>query len=713
MDNYSDSLERVPHCKITEEALLILNQFPDFKFGGLVKLDHNHIGLLCKLFTDAPSNSCLKAREPILISLSESQPLEEQVKIDVYPDRLDFPFAHFPHINPKLNQHPRSICLVREDFNDWYCEHTFGELLSLIRAWFDDALNDNLVKIKEGDSWEPLYLGTPDTLYFRCPIFDDTLQAYEEPYQLPFEVPEDFSVGPIDYNTNPGKAILGLLLFRGASKPLRTWIHERPKNIADLFNLIESYEVWSREELINKIIEKKSTYTKIIIQIGFARPQLVIGKTNKVDYICFKTDIDSIINQKAEEKVELVQIIDLPTPQFARRLSKTNDNIGQSQIAIIGCGAIGSKLSFHLFRAGFEKLTLIDSDTMLPHNYLRHALTYGVFRTNKASLLAKTMKMFLPRFGGGIKSNENDALGLIKNNQIEEEYIIDCSASASVLRTLDQNVDTNNKKIVRVAISDGGKIGLVYFNGSSEVGLSDYYMYLLRVCLTKEEYEEDLGRWFRTEANYTLDRLRIGEGCHSNTMILSDDLISTHAGIASNLIRNHNYTKRKNEIFLSFLDYDWPGSCHTERFEVAPFHSFSAGEEWVVRIPEDLKETIYKSSKSSNKETGGYLFGTIDYKHKTLYVLHSFEPRDTKKYSTRLRLGVKGLKEEISRIKNLTADSVHYLGDWHSHPNGSIERSDIDMATSNYILSEEMDNNFVLTIICNGKDLGVYVEFRE
>ncbi|TGG35049.1 hypothetical protein EZ315_15275 (plasmid) [Duncaniella freteri] len=59
------------------------------------------------------------------------------------------------HINPKEEGFPRSICLVRENFNDWYAEHTFEDFLCLIIKWFTDAKDGNLVKTKEGDRWEP------------------------------------------------------------------------------------------------------------------------------------------------------------------------------------------------------------------------------------------------------------------------------------------------------------------------------------------------------------------------------------------------------------------------------------------------------------------------------------------------------------------------------------------------------------------------------
>lgn len=453
--------------------------------------------------------------------------------------------------------------------------------------------------------------------------------------------------------------------------------------------------------------ECRDKYEYIFLQIGFCRPINIIGKTNKVDYICFKASVDAIVERKFDDKIQLVQIIDLPTPQFARGLSNTSEDVGSKDIAIIGCGAIGSKLAYHLFRTGFEKLTLIDSDQMLPHNYLRHGLSMGGFLDNKAKLLKEFLKIMLPKFGGQIKSVEEDVIPKINSNSLHNDIIIDCTASAMLLHAMDDHRPDLSQSIVRFAISDGGKVGLVYFNSTKGVRLSDYYMYLLRICVTNSEYEEDFCQWFKTESSYTLDKVRIGEGCHSNTMVLGDDLISTHAGIASNLIRNHNYNNQNNEIYLSFLDYDWPGSCHTDRISLPDFKQYDVdSSEWKVRLPKDLEDLIRVQSRRAGKnETGGYLMGCWDIKRKVVYILHTFVPTDIRGTHSKLTLGTGGWKNEIDRVQKLTSGSLRYIGDWHSHPKGSTKMSNIDVESCATTLYSEMDNNRFLCLICNNDQL--------
>lgn len=713
MDKYSDTLKEMPSAPQFEEFSNLINQHLENSLRKLVKMSDNTLGFVCSVPTGAGSNSVLRAKEPIIIALEIHLETGAIQDISVYPDRTDFPFTAFPHINPANYVGLRTLCILREKFVDWYAENTLGDFIYLIRQWFEDAVKGNLVKVKEGDRWEPLYLGESSEFYFRTPIFDTTLQSYEEPYHQLFQIErcklDDkivIPIGPIDYNYDPDNGDLGLLLYRGSSSPLLTWIHDVPTSVIELLNFIESYQNWEKNCFRNFLEANRSAYNTVYLQLGFARPTIVLGKTTCIDYVCFKVNIDDLLGND-DGRVELVQIYDLPTPQFARQLSSTSDNIGKMKFAIIGCGAIGSKLAFHLFRCGFEQLTLIDDDVMLSHNYLRHALTKYTPLINKACLVRKSLLAMLPQYRAIIKSLDENALQILSSNELKDEIVIDCSASAAMLYAADEYAGT---PAIRFAISNLGKIGLLYFKGNEDVHFQDYYMYLLRLCVNDHDLEEDLSHWLNEEAKYTLDKVRIGEGCHSTTMIIGDDLISTHTGIASNLIRHYDFSKKENLLYLSFLDYDWPGSCHTYKLSIPNFKEYQTACDWSIRIPADLEQEIQIFAKAHvNKEAGGYLLGSVDRKRKIIYVLHTFIPQKSKSSRSRLMLSHQGWKEELHRVINLTANSMMYLGDWHSHPKGSTEMSAIDIDTCCKTLRQEIDENFFICMITDHKKFQFHI----
>jgi molybdopterin/thiamine biosynthesis adenylyltransferase len=130
---------------------------------------------------------------------------------------------------------------------------------------------------------------------------------------------------------------------------------------------------------------------------------------------------------------------------------------------------------------------------------------------------------------------------LPKANLSNYDIIIDATASASVFRLVDKISLSTSIPIVHFALSDAGNVGHVYVNTSRESILSDYYLYLAHESIDND----DISNWLKRNAKYSLDIVRIGEGCHSNTMRLGDEIVSTHTGIAASVIKG--VLSKKNE----------------------------------------------------------------------------------------------------------------------------------------------------------------------
>lgn len=91
------------------------------------------------------------------------------------------------------------------------------------------------------------------------------------------------------------------------------------------------------------------------------------------------------------EQIDLATVVDarLATPSPLKALS----------IAVVGCGAIGSRVASELARsgAGVEKTMLvIDPDTLRPANLGRHALGVNAVGKNKADAMADELRRFHP-----------------------------------------------------------------------------------------------------------------------------------------------------------------------------------------------------------------------------------------------------------------------------------------------------------------------------
>jgi proteasome lid subunit RPN8/RPN11 len=108
------------------------------------------------------------------------------------------------------------------------------------------------------------------------------------------------------------------------------------------------------------------------------------------------------------------------------------------------------------------------------------------------------------------------------------------------------------------------------------------------------------------------------------------------------------------------------------------------------------------------REAGGYLMGTVEAKHKTIYILDHFETRSVSG-NTQIALGTDGWKQHYQTIQERTNHILTYIGDWHSHPVGSLNQSEIDKSTNKDILANEIETTFGICIITNDKYTKAYL----
>lgn len=614
MDKTSDHFD-VFNKSINPQLVMSINQCVDLLYKNeykLVTLPNKHIGVCTRISTGAGSNSILIQNEPVIIEICGNN--IEECNLNVYPDRKNFPFEKFPHINYPIPPLPPSLCLTRENFRDWYAEHTFREYILLIKQWFSDANQGNLIKIKDKDYFEPFRIDHWDCIMLHTPFDDKYLENAINSITICSSVTKKnqkvfySNLCPVCSNDT----CLEILLNRHGNDICTSWFIERPQTLGELLDLItkERFQL-NREILDEKLKVIGNNAESLFFRLAFPRPVKVLEKTTRIDYLTFKVSVDSYIHDILDDKIEQVLLMDITNTDTARYLSGTSDKIANKKILLLGAGAIGSKLAFHLYRSGICNITLCDKDIMLSHNVCRHALnSYDGLRPKVELVKEELESMYV--HDSSIKTVEEDLLEWLPRNQlIEYDLIIDTTASASVFRCLDTHPINNHTPIIHYALSDAGGVGLVYIHTDNTSLLSDYYMQLAISAIK----DEDLSNWIMRERKYNYDWIRIGEGCHSNTMILSDDVISCHTAIASSIVRNLFDGKLSNKAMISFINYEYVGQVFTIKYDIPSFVDIpcSNSPDWHVRIPQPLLHKIRTSAKiSGQKETGGYIMGNID-----------------------------------------------------------------------------------------------------
>ncbi len=709
-DKYPQDVAGGAVSKLEEQ----LRQYDLSIFGDslkFVRTPRNRVGVVASIDVDSGSNCSLLSREPVLIEFSSVDDIEVSY-VSVYPDRIDFPFGSFPHINPPTNGMTPSLCLTRENFADWYSEHTFIDLVDAIEKWFADASSGNLIKVKEGDFYEPFqHHPMPEVIIFRLHTDEKYIEDARSPGFKTLTVNRltESSDIYVDFNDSPKTAdALQIILWREGRHTLEEWFVEYPKTYGGLKDFLRKYG-FKCDTILPPDLEKNIKL--VFFQVAFVRPAIVLNKESKVDSLYFSASISELETMGDNAPIHEVSAYDNTSPNLARYISATSDAIKDKKILLLGGGAIGSKLAFHLYRSGICNLTICDNDKMLSHNVCRHALHRWTSSDFKANIIKKELDtMFILRNSSITAVTEDINRWLPKQDLTQYDLIIDATASASVFHTVDMVCQDISVPLVHFALSDAGKVGLVYTRFNHDNRMSDYYMHLLQTAALGDE---DLQNWLVSEKSYSLDSVRIGEGCHSNTMILSDDVISTHVGIASSIIRNiFDIKNPKNTANLSYTNIEYAGQVFTGEIPIPPFRSMpcSNAPEWNIRYTDNLLHEIRHTAKmAQKKETGGYLMGVVDKKRKVIYILDHFEPCDSVGCPTGLKLGTKGWQEHFNSVRARTADGMVYIGDWHSHPKGSLERSEIDKSTNREILTHELKSRYGICIITNSSKTRAYL----
>ncbi|MBP7984020.1 MAG: ThiF family adenylyltransferase [Bacteroidaceae bacterium] len=717
MDNFSDIYSRNIENEVVLKIEKQLRSYQSTVFGdnfSFVKTPMNKLGVLAKVHIDAGSDSLLLSNEPVLIEFSSIDNIEDTI-ISIYPDRTDFPFDCFPHINYPVGNMPPSLCLTREDFCNWYSEHTFEDLINTMINWFEDANKGNLIKLSDGDYYEPFRHHDIKEFLLKVPIEETFIEKFNLSGSIVFPIyklDNDMEVYSDSNNSNKFNSALKILLYRDAKNVLRKWFIKYPQTYGDLKNFITSNDfIFDLQEIVYKNKLYTEDIKKLFFQLAFIRPVKVLNKSTKVDSLYFSVSIEDIKTMGQNAPVFEVCVQDYATVELAKYISATSRTIENKKILLLGCGAIGSKIAYHLYRSGICNITICDNDTMESHNVVRHALSHSGFWQTKVNMVkADLAKMFRFSLDQVIAIEEDINQWLPKQNLDTFDVIIDATASARVLHTVNQLVNHKSIPVVRFALSDAGNIGLTYVNYNRNCNLTDYYMCLLMNAVNKDD---DLSTWISKESSYNYDHVRVGEGCHSNTMILSDDVISTHSGIASSIIRDmFNKKTFTNTAYLSFANIDYTGQVFTEQYEIPDFKCITCENEssWQVRFPESLFADIRHIAKVARyKEIGGYLMGVVDLKHKTIYILNHFESKSSIGKNSKLQLSTDGWKAHYDNIRKRTCNNMTYIGDWHSHPTGSLNLSKIDKATNMEILSQEIEPLYGVCVITNSKSTNFYL----
>lgn len=645
----------------------------------------------------------LGKRESLVVELSELEvgqlpvvPLrqEERFEIIFYPEdeqvpqvlalRDDFPDA--PHINRTFLEFPRSLCLYEEPYAEVKLSWTAGRFLDRLRLWIRDTARGALHRVDQ--PLEPVLLTLTDTLILPFDLAEASPGSAD---RLTVTQLEETSAGRVliatrgvDQTKNDG--------FVGTVVSCEPRVHSLahvPGNLAELKQLHETagcdLVTVLRERVLGWSRDEAPLGAHLIVISRFPRTRSEGGPVERTDlwaFLCGSV-LDVGVAVGAWEKtgstigVILTPVID-PAKLVQSAIAVVNTSVGLSRvraaetngqtadskkISAVGAGALGSQVITQLLRSGFGEWTVLDNDILLPHNVARNELTAHHLGLPKAWALANHAAVvedavIQPIVADVLRpgTSQNDVDRALKN----AELIADFSASVAVARHL-STYDSPARRLSAFLSPSGQDLVLLVEDEQRQLTLTSlemqYYRAVLREALLEDHLRPPAGR------------IQYAHSCRDVTAVVDGAVVRMHSAIATSAIRSRLTSP---SAAIAVWRRQATGGVVTSDVVLEPVFQQQAGE-WRITWDGALMRAVTQARSSRlPRETGGVLLGFSDMQRKHIFVVDALlSPPDSIEWPTAYIRGADGLAEQVSDASRKTAGMLQYVGEWHSHPEGS------------------------------------------
>ena len=622
--------------------------------------------------------------------------------------RDDFP--RVPHVNLRVRELPRSLCLYNESWRNIKHRWTPARFVARIREWL--ALTAKGELHQPDQPLEPLFLATRHRIV------------------LPEEIlaPEDESSLKQLYVRVLGDEESGFFLMADPKRPedskknllIAATVHRSPpvehgiiyrshSNLHELVELTAPFGLNLLAELREALGRWRDAVSSgeqptsfldcfsVVLILLFPKTRAPASHPEATEIHTFFTGdnvktlgvqlglweerdghLAPLLGTPDRSRVKNVPIDRLnPCFDFTRsraaRLSGFASSADRPRIVAVGVGALGSQVFMNLARSGFGTWTLVDRDRLLPHNLARHALDRVYVGYEKPLTLSYVANSLLNQEGFSTPiiadilspGDKKDALSKALN---EAEIILDMSADVTVARHVALDVDSVARRASLFLNPTGEDLVLLAEDSSRAVQLDSLEMQYYRAIATDPRLKDH----FRTPSS----PLRYGQSCRDATSTISQDSVGLHAAIGGRAVRTLT-AETPARIWV------WRSDAlgNVRRVDCRPSTTLSAETNgWTVRTDSALLEKLARLRRSKlPNETGGVLLGSFDLDRDVLYLADTIpSPPDSEEWPTVYIRGCKGLRKQTAAYAKATDGLLDYAGEWHSHPGSSTSPSSDD-----------------------------------
>ena len=578
--------------------------------------------------------------------------------------RDDFPRS-FPHINPSLKE--VLPCIYEGDLSELLQQSGLAMIIFQLATWLRKAAANDLMDLEQGWEWTRND-DCEGVLKGHFNILRDLVRA--KPYRAKF-----YATALSDYPNGHFAAVLsldaerksdGIPCFIYAASQEKKIAFYHPNQITNVEGLKKFFATHIGENVIKDALDemaKDKVHGRFIAIALVRRPCNLINLDTNIEVLPFLVNIRRTGKKRValDSSVTLLAAADLCSPMLMRRVSGHRPTHIR-QLVQLGCGSLGSKISLHLVRNGFNNICFVDHDLLWAHNMARHALIWNY----RDSLKSVAMMAFASAFATDC-SCEYDYMKVVTKAS-SADVIIDSTASLAVRNRL--TLDDVPARIIHTALY--GKMehqcGICFIEGADRnPRVDDICFHFMRANVL-----DDIGAVDYTVNN--LERYTYGQGCSSLTMKVDDSTISLLAAGMAHRVQKY--------IDSGFPDTGDCGYGRTEDGESVRWECIDMGKTIVlpgvrddgyqVRVLSCAKDEMDRLAESAHEnETGGYLVGAIVRNTKTITVVACLPPpSDSRATPGEFVLGVDGMKKAEATINGKSNGVLGVIGTWHTHPMG-------------------------------------------
>lgn len=692
----------------------------------------------------------VRAMEPLTLVFKADFPLSAP-----YPLlRVDFP-VNMPHINMHRPGQHVSPCVYEGKLDELFHMEGLAGVVEQACDWLAKAASGQLINLSQG--WEPMRHDDCDgTIQFDADLAVDRLPKDGSILFAPskfavtnagrfFSADLSQASAAITYfGEEPGQRIqsgkTSALFVQAQWADELPAIHSEysPDTVVDFPTLLAlAGRLGIDVNLLREGIESAHNGSRLMdtspwrsfqlaVVLAVHRPVALIGaRGRKVELLPYLLSLKVDAKNAGEIPSASVRFAyhlhQLSANLLARTSGTPVEALGR-RVTFLGCGSLGSKVAFHLGRAGFGQCSFVDNEVFSPHNTARHALLE--LPNALYSEKALQMRRSFASMGHALtRASTEDLVKLFTTDAGAQSFKELADGSSLVLDT------TASRSVAQAAVStnvlgaEGSRFarGMLYGRGRASV--------LMLEGPTRQPRVDDLEAALFSECRFNSPlreaisagdgegrELFVGDSCRSLTMVMPDSVVSRGAAQISMQLEKWLAGDFPSSgcLGIGYSDSDASSTIWKVVNLDATTVLASSGESgWTVRIAAAVVNSIrVESVHWGERETGGVLLGKIDAFTKTITIADLVPaPLDSVREPAKFVLGVEGL---LNACRTAHADSLGYLGylgTWHSHPMGG-SHSALDFQTLDQLAAQAVGEPRV-SLVWTPSELVCAVHRRE